>query len=94
MIGRIALSVFSMKRPSVDELLNLPQISIRLKERKINQHYTLIKKKEEELAAKEVELTERERRVAQKEQELILRERALQDKENDKELYHCLYLLG
>jgi hypothetical protein len=40
------------KRPSAEELLVLPQISIRAKERKLNQHYTALKKKEEELAAK------------------------------------------
>jgi hypothetical protein len=40
------------KRPSAEELLTLPQISFRAKERKLNQHYTALKKKEEELAAK------------------------------------------
>ena len=67
--------------------MNLPQVSFRIKERKINQHYSIIKKKEEDIAAKEAELAERERRVSQKEQELALREKALSDKENDKEVY-------
>lgn len=46
------LSTDRSKRPSSEELLSLPQISIRARERKINQHYAALKKKEEELAAK------------------------------------------
>lgn len=36
-------------RPTVDDLMNLPQISLRIRERKIQETVTLIKKKEEEL---------------------------------------------
>ncbi len=46
------LNIDRIKRPSVDEILALSQVSIRAKERKINQQYTALKKKEEELAAK------------------------------------------
>eukprot|EP01111_Echinosteliopsis_oligospora_P012094 TRINITY_DN4109_c0_g1_i1.p1 TRINITY_DN4109_c0_g1~~TRINITY_DN4109_c0_g1_i1.p1 ORF type:complete len:359 (-),score=82.41 TRINITY_DN4109_c0_g1_i1:103-1149(-) len=85
------LSVDRIKRPSVNDLLNYPPVCLRMRERKLNQHYQLLKKKEEDLAAKEAELIAKEQQLYQREKEIAMREKALgiispatsYDKEND-----------
>eukprot|EP00668_Euglena_longa_P003279 GGOE01003837.1.p1 GENE.GGOE01003837.1~~GGOE01003837.1.p1 ORF type:complete len:549 (+),score=94.59 GGOE01003837.1:92-1648(+) len=61
-------------RPSIEELLELPAISLRLKERKVAEALVSLKRKEDELRrwsdelkAKELALVERERVVAEQE---------------------------
>ena len=48
------LSTDRSRRPSTEELLVHPPILYRIRERKINQHYAALKKKEDELVAKVV----------------------------------------
>jgi len=64
------LCVDPAHRPTVDDLLNLPQVSLRIREKRLKDNQTMLKKREEEIAAKEEELRELERKVASKEQEL------------------------
>ena len=54
------LSVDQTKRPDVEDLLNLPQISLRRRERKLRENLTILKRKEEELRKREMLLRERE----------------------------------
>lgn len=58
------------QRPTVDDLLNLPQVSLRIREKRLKDNQALFKKKAEEVAAKEEEINLLERQVAAKEQEL------------------------
>lgn len=84
------LSVDHHFRPSIDELLNLPQISIRLKERKIKDFSSKLKQieerlkiKEDVLNSKELELNKREKSIKEKEEALNEREKALNAMNDD-----------
>ncbi len=48
------------ERPNVEDLLNLPHVSMRLRERALKKNYSHMKKKEEDVAKKELELKDRE----------------------------------
>lgn len=61
-------------RPSSDDLLNLPQISLRLRERRLKESHMKLKKIEEAIK-------EREKRCEQREKELDLREKYLNERE-------------
>lgn len=62
------------KRPSIEDLLNLPQVSLRLRERRLKDNMSKLKKYEDSLNQKDLELS-------QKEKNIELREKELQDKE-------------
>ena len=66
-------------RPSVDDLLSLPQVSLRLRERKLKESQNSLKKKEEELKKKEAEIIQLEQENRQKRIELEERESKLRD---------------
>ena len=66
-------------RPSVDDLLSLPQLSLRLRERKLKESQNSLKKKEEELKKKEAEIIQLEQENRQKRIELEERESKLRD---------------
>lgn len=57
----------STERPSVDELIKLPQISLRIREKKLQENLTRLKKREEELIIKEQKLSEREAEIIKRE---------------------------
>jgi NIMA (never in mitosis gene a)-related kinase len=57
-------------RPTVDDLLNLPQVSLRIREKRLKDNQASLRKREEELAAKEEELKQMEDKIATKELEL------------------------
>lgn len=69
---RWMLNVNQEKRPSVEDLLNLPYVSLRLREKRLKDNKAVFKRKEEELA-------KREAKLASREQEFKDRERGLQD---------------
>eukprot|EP01064_Diplonema_japonicum_P035541 TRINITY_DN7747_c0_g1_i1.p1 TRINITY_DN7747_c0_g1~~TRINITY_DN7747_c0_g1_i1.p1 ORF type:complete len:408 (+),score=82.64 TRINITY_DN7747_c0_g1_i1:58-1281(+) len=72
----LCLSVDSARRPSVEELLSLPCLSFRLKEKKLSNHYHELKRKEDELH-------EREAVIAAKEADIRRREAILEERERD-----------
>jgi NIMA (never in mitosis gene a)-related kinase len=57
----------SIERPTVDDLMNLPQVSLRIREKKMVEVQMLVKKKEDELKAREEKINEKEQ--AQKERD-------------------------
>ena len=63
-------------RPSIETLLGLPAISLRLKERKIHDALSVLKKREEELKRREEELRKRTEEVAARERQVQEREKA------------------
>lgn len=76
------------RRATIDDLINLPLVSVRLREKRFEEkqqfHYQLLKKKEQEIVKREEKIAKREKIVAEKEkflrdkeQELIERERKL-----------------
>ena len=63
-------------RPLTNELLNIPEISIRVREKKFKDNYLKMKKYEESLR-------ERAEKIKKKEKDLDLREKYLDEKENN-----------
>ncbi|CAD8204970.1 unnamed protein product [Paramecium octaurelia] len=57
------LSVNQDQRPSVDDLLNLPRISIRLREKRLKENSLLLQQREEDLKKKQQYLIEYEQRL-------------------------------
>lgn len=62
--------VDASKRPSITKLLSLPQISLRLREKKLKDTHAILKKKELEIQKREDEVTKREKEVEAKAKEL------------------------
>jgi serine/threonine protein kinase len=63
------LSVEQLDRPYVEDILNVPQVSMRLREKKLKEHYVTIKKKEDEIKRREVIVGKREEAVEKKEEQ-------------------------
>ena len=86
----LMLNVNYEKRPSSDELLNIPQVVIRIKEKRIKDTLNKIKLLEDKLKLKEKELKEREEELNKREKKIIelenknnLRENELNEKEKN-----------
>lgn len=75
------LSLDPNLRPSVEDLLNLPQISLRIREKKLRENQLALKKKEEELKKKEAEINAIEEENRLKRLELDERENKLRELE-------------
>ena len=77
----LMLNVNAEKRPSSEELLNIPQVSVRIREKRIKDTLNKIKILEEKLNIKEKELKEREEELNKRETKII----ELENKNNLKE---------
>ena len=62
------------KRPSVDDLMAIPKIQLRLSERKMREDYAALKQREQEVHAKYDELKCIEKELASRETALLKRE--------------------
>lgn len=69
------------ERPSVEELLNIPEISMRLREKRLKECKNMLKKKEEDCKKKIETLEELEASLRARENELKLKEQRLLDQE-------------
>jgi len=69
------------ERPSVEELLNIPEISMRLREKRLKECKTMLKKKEEDCKKKVETLEQLEAELRAKESELKAKEQKLQEQE-------------
>ena len=54
------LKIEPKQRPNVEDLLNLPHVSMRLREKALKKNMVHMKKKEEEVKKKEIKLKEKE----------------------------------
>jgi serine/threonine protein kinase len=77
------LRVEARERPNVEDMLNLPQVSMRLRERALRKNVSHMRRKEEEVARKERELEEREREVKRREAEIEEKERQVEEIERN-----------
>ena len=75
-------------RPNVEEIINYPPVIIRIRERKLKEHYIKIKKKESDLEKKEQiinwkeeEIKNKEKILEEREKENNLKEEKLENKE-------------
>lgn len=77
---KMMLKLEQEKRPSIEALVSLPQISLRLRERKVKEHYSMVKKKEEEVRKREEEVSKREETIAKREAEFAIKIQELEIK--------------
>ena len=75
------LNVNQEQRPSVEDLLNVPQVCIRLREKRIKENMAKIKSYEEALKIREDEINKRESKLDEREKELKEKEEMLNEKE-------------
>lgn len=80
------------KRPAVEDLLNIPQISLRLRENRLKSSFAKLKKREEDMKAKELKFVDLENQLLklkeelkQKATELESKDKQLKDKEEELE---------
>ena len=73
------------ERPNVEDLLNIPEISKRLREKRLKENHLILKKKEEEIAQKEQELKMLEENLRRREQNLTEEEEKIKDKSKKNE---------
>jgi serine/threonine protein kinase len=65
-LTRCMLSIDKEKRPSVDMLLEIPSVQLRIKEKKLRDSYMTIKKREEKAKKKEQSLAKKEEELEEK----------------------------
>lgn len=63
------LNLDQNKRPSIEDLITIPQIGIRLRETKIKEHHRSLKRSEEEQKKKAEDLDKREEELKKREEE-------------------------
>lgn len=74
------LSINHKERPNAEDLLNIPEISRRLREKRLKENQNILKKKEEEISAKKKELSLLEENLKKREQALLEKEEAYKEK--------------
>jgi NIMA (never in mitosis gene a)-related kinase len=75
------LKVNPKERPNVEDLLNLPYVSMRLREKALRNNIQHMRKKVEEMERKRAEAARLEKLIADKEKELSERERQVEEHE-------------
>jgi NIMA (never in mitosis gene a)-related kinase len=76
------LNVDPDKRPSIKDIILVPDVNIRIKERKVKEGYQKLKKYENELKIREENLVENEKKLKMKEKFLDEREKNIIQREN------------
>lgn len=77
----LMLSPEKEKRPAVEDLLNFPQISMRLREKRLKESLSKLKRREEELKAKELKFAELEAQLLKHQEELKLKNTEIEEKD-------------
>ena len=75
-IIKLLMSVDPNKRPNIKEIINIPEINLRIKEKKIKENLKKLKKIENELKIREINTKE-------KEEELLIKEKYLNEREKN-----------
>ena len=76
------INVEQDKRPSIKDIISIPEVSFRIKEKKIKEGYQKLKKYESELKLREDNLIEEEKKLKMREKFLDEREKNLIKREN------------
>jgi uncharacterized protein (DUF3084 family) len=74
------------KRPSVDDLLNIPHVSLRLREKRLKEHFSKLKRREEEVKAKEIKIVDLENELLKQKEEMKQRLREIEEREKQVKL--------
>ena len=75
------MNVNQNHRPSIDDIVSLTQVNIRIKERKIKESYAKVRLLEETVRLREVKVIEKEKELERREKCVEERERAVKEKE-------------
>lgn len=82
------LTLDQKRRATIDDLINLPLVSLRLREKRFEEkqqfHYSLLKKKEQEISKREEKLSKRDKMVSEK--ELFLKEKEVELIEKERKI--------
>ena len=76
------MNVDQNKRPTIKEIISIPNIAIRIKEKKVKDGYIKLKKYENELKIREENIIEKEKQIKVREKFLDEREKNLVQREN------------
>ena len=76
------MNVDQNKRPTIKEIISLPDIAIRIKEKKVKDGYQKLKKYENELKIREENIIEKEKQIKVREKYLDEREKNIVQREN------------
>jgi len=74
----VMLNVNPERRPSVEDLLTIPQVSMRIKEKRVRDKLSQLRQTESDLVKKEEDLKQLESSLSKKEEELKLLEQRIQ----------------
>ena len=69
------------QRPNVEDLLNLPNVSVRLRERALKRNIQHMQKKQEEVDKREQDILKLEKQINNKEEQLNDKDREIEDME-------------
>jgi len=78
---KLMLNPDKKKRPAVEDLLNIPQVSLRLREKRLKDHISKLKKREEEMKNKEIKFIELEAELLKQKGEIKEKNKELEEKE-------------
>ena len=78
---KLMLNPDKKKRPAVEDLLNIPQVSLRLREKRLKDHISKLKKREEEMKNKEIKFIELEAELLKQKDEIKEKNKKLEEKE-------------
>ena len=76
---KLMMSSEKEKRPAVEDLLNIPQVSLRLRERRLKESFAKLKSREEEMKRKELKFFELEAKLQQQEKQQKIRQQELEE---------------
>ena len=78
------------ERPAVEDLLNIPQVSLRIRDKKLQEAFHALRKKEDELRAWEARLEDRETQLQERESQLCERDALLSEVvKNASDIQNC-----
>ena len=66
-VVRWCMSLDMKERPNVEDLMNLPQISMRIREKRLKENSLLVKRREEEVGGREEKVRMREEQISDRE---------------------------
>lgn len=77
----LMLSPEKEKRPAVDDLLNIPQISLRLREKRLKESFSKLKRREEEMKSYESKYIEIEAELRKYKDDLAVKDKEIEERD-------------
>jgi NIMA (never in mitosis gene a)-related kinase 2 len=77
----LMLSPDKEKRPAVEDLLNIPQVSLRLREKRLKESFEKLKRREQDIKSRELKFVQLESKLLKQEEEMKKQQSELEDKD-------------